>query len=258
MTPEPSPGFEAMLKFLCPNCATKIGVPEAYMGKRVKCPCCAQAASVPTIEHDEDPEPAHAAMEEGSAGGSWGNRSYGRQSGRGDPLAALADATTPTEESPTQALERRRRANAAKTLGAGIMGFVLAAALAVGINETIGLPRFSKPAPPAASAASRFTADQPAEPTVGPRADLPSSPAAPGSAVRDSTPVLSDWQSRLHEANDLLAHYHFDEALAILTDLRAQTTDAAGIADLDRRIDAVKRAMHDHNDAIFGDPKTPN
>ena len=36
-----------MVKFRCANCKQKIGVPEEYAGKRVRCPRCKQAATVP-------------------------------------------------------------------------------------------------------------------------------------------------------------------------------------------------------------------
>ena len=43
-----------MLKFRCGQCGQKIGVPEAYAGKRVRCPRCQQPARVP---HEVEAEP---------------------------------------------------------------------------------------------------------------------------------------------------------------------------------------------------------
>ena len=41
-----------MIKFRCSHCDKKIGVPDKYAGKRVKCPQCAQGVSVPEPELD--------------------------------------------------------------------------------------------------------------------------------------------------------------------------------------------------------------
>jgi len=45
-----------MVKFRCGQCGQKIGVPEAYAGKRVRCPRCQQPARVPH-EAEADPQP---------------------------------------------------------------------------------------------------------------------------------------------------------------------------------------------------------
>lgn len=38
-----------MIKFRCPNCNKKMGVPEDFAGKRVRCPACSQGALVPDL-----------------------------------------------------------------------------------------------------------------------------------------------------------------------------------------------------------------
>ena len=45
-----------MIKFRCENCDKKIGVPEKYAGKLVKCPQCAEPARVPQPEPEPGPE----------------------------------------------------------------------------------------------------------------------------------------------------------------------------------------------------------
>lgn len=39
-----------MIKFRCPNCSQKLGVPEKYAGRRVKCSKCEQPGKVPQLE----------------------------------------------------------------------------------------------------------------------------------------------------------------------------------------------------------------
>jgi len=47
-----------MIKFRCQYCDKKIGVPDEYAGKRVKCPRCASAIVVPELEPDPEVEVA--------------------------------------------------------------------------------------------------------------------------------------------------------------------------------------------------------
>jgi hypothetical protein len=42
-----------MIKFHCPKCQQKIGVPDSQSGKRIKCPGCSQALAVPALEQGD-------------------------------------------------------------------------------------------------------------------------------------------------------------------------------------------------------------
>ena len=103
-------------------------------------------------------------------------------------------------------------------------------------------PEAEKPAPDAAPGAD-------APPVVDPEAEKPA--AAPEMP-------LKDWRARIDAVNTLMTRYRYQDALAALTDLRTRTRDAGHLAEIDRRIDAAKKAMHDHNDAIFENTRPPN
>lgn len=45
-----------MIKFHCANCDKKIGVPEQYAGRAVRCPQCQQPAQVPVLEPEPEVE----------------------------------------------------------------------------------------------------------------------------------------------------------------------------------------------------------
>ena len=55
-----------MLQFRCGTCGQKIGVPEAYAGKRVRCPRCRQPARVPREDESAPPAPERQAVVESS------------------------------------------------------------------------------------------------------------------------------------------------------------------------------------------------
>lgn len=45
-----------MIKFRCPSCDQKLGVPDEYAGKRVRCSKCSQACQVPAAAAPESPQ----------------------------------------------------------------------------------------------------------------------------------------------------------------------------------------------------------
>jgi len=51
-----------MIKFRCPNCDQKLGVPDAYAGKRVRCSKCSQPCQVPAEQMIETPSPKPASV----------------------------------------------------------------------------------------------------------------------------------------------------------------------------------------------------
>ena len=42
-----------MIKFHCPKCQKKIGVPDNQSGKRIRCPRCGDAVAVPAFEQGD-------------------------------------------------------------------------------------------------------------------------------------------------------------------------------------------------------------
>jgi hypothetical protein len=124
-------------------------------------------------------------------------------------------------------------------------------------------PRVNPPAAPDTDAAPERDAlpgtDKPApDMAPGPEAAPAAAPPATEKPAGDAEMPAKDWLARTDEVNKLVTRYRYQDALAALTDLRTKTTDPARQDEIDRRLEAVKKAMHDHNDAIFEDQKTPN
>ena len=61
-----------MPTFACDSCQKKIRVPDAYVGKRVRCPGCGQAQRVPEPDLSAgDSMESFAALEAGGVGGGY-------------------------------------------------------------------------------------------------------------------------------------------------------------------------------------------
>ncbi len=69
-----------MIRFSCSNCGAAFKVKDEHAGKRVKCPKCATANTVPAADDDEEVEApaARAPVKSARTGGRSGSRSGGR------------------------------------------------------------------------------------------------------------------------------------------------------------------------------------
>jgi len=67
-----------MIKFHCEHCDKKLGVPEDYAGKRVRCTHCHQPISVPHLPAAE-PEPLPIAMDADASDSAWTDEMFSTQ-----------------------------------------------------------------------------------------------------------------------------------------------------------------------------------
>ena len=247
-----------MLKFHCHNCDAKIGVPDAHMGRKVKCPVCAQAVSVPVVERDGEAQLVGAAVQEASAHADWGSTGGGSEPSPQEPLADLMEAST-APQTAFGRIEAHRVARARRNVSiAAVLGLVIGAVVVVAINEAIGLPRVSHRFTVAPSPAPAAAAEGDATPAPTPTLARTPVVAMPPQPTVEVGTYPKDWRAHLNAVSELITHYRYDAALAALAQLRTETDDPHRQADIDRWVEVVQRALHGHNNVLFGAPGNQN